>query len=76
MKQVTISEFRANLLKYLKTVQRGEQMNIISKGVLLATLSPPASQQDAARAKLRKLAKTAEIHDVITPVGDSWNAMK
>lgn len=76
MKQVTISEFRANLLKYLKTVQRGEQMNIISKGVLLATLSAPASQQDAARAKLRKLAKTAEIHDVITPVGDSWNAMK
>ena len=76
MKQVTISEFRANLLKYLITVQSGEQMNIISKGVLLATLSAPASQQDAARAKLRKLAKTAEIHDVITPVGDSWNAMK
>lgn len=76
MKQVTISEFRANLLKYLKTVQRGEQMNITSKGAVLATLIPPVTQHNAARDKLEKLAKTAEIYDVVTPIEDSWNAMK
>ena len=76
MKQVTISEFRANLLRYLKSVQRGEQMNITSKGAMLATLIPPVSQQKASKEKLAKLAKTAVIHDVITPIKNSWNAMK
>jgi prevent-host-death family protein len=76
MKQVTISEFRANLLKYLKIVQRGEQMNVTSKGAMLATLIPPVGQHDVAKEKLEKLAKTAEINDLVTPTDGSWNAMK
>ena len=76
MKQVTISEFRANLLRHLKIVQRGEQMNITSKGKLLENLIPPVSQQTTAMEKLKKLSKTAEINDVIMPAGDDWNAMK
>lgn len=76
MKQVTISQFRANLLKYLKTVQRGEAMNITSKGTMLATLIPPISQHEAAKQKLALLAKTAQIHDVVSPVVETWNALK
>ena len=76
MKNVSISEFRANLLKYLKRVQQGEHINVTSKGSLMATLTPPVSLQDAARAKLEKLAKTAVVHDVISPIGDGWDAQK
>ena len=76
MKNVSISEFRANLLKYLTQVQQGEQINVSSKGHLLATLSPPVRQQDAARAQLTKLAETAELHDVVSPTGENWDAMK
>lgn len=77
MKRVSISELRANLLKYLKTAQNGEQINVTSKGVPLAVLTPPVSQNDTARAKLEKLAKTAVIHDVISPVADDdWDACK
>ena len=76
MKSVSISELRANLLKYLTLVQRGEQINVTSKGKVLATLNSPVSQQDAAKAKLGKLAGTAVIHDVISPIEDSWDAMK
>lgn len=76
MKNVSITELRANLLKYLKIAQHGEQINVISKGTLLATLTPPVSQHNAAKAKLKKLAKTAAIHDVLSPTGDSWDAMK
>ncbi|MBL3529725.1 MAG: type II toxin-antitoxin system prevent-host-death family antitoxin [gamma proteobacterium endosymbiont of Lamellibrachia anaximandri] len=76
MKNVSISEFRANLLKYLKIVQHGEQLNVTSKGTPLATLTPPVSQHNSSRAKLKKLAKTAVIHDVLSPIGDSWDAMK
>jgi len=74
MKNVSISELRANLLKYLKNAQHGEQINVTSKGVPLATLTPPLGQQDTAKAKLRKLAKTAIIHDVVSPIGEEWDA--
>lgn len=76
MKNVSISEFRANLLKYLKIVQHGEQLNVTSKGTPLATLTPPISQHNSSKAKLKKLAKTAIIHDVLSPTGDTWDAMK
>ena len=76
MKNVSITEFRANLLKYLKLVQHGEQINVTSKGNLMATLTPPVSQQDAARSKLEKLAKTAVIRDVTTAIDGNWDALK
>ena len=76
MKNVSISELRANLLKYLTQVQQGEQINVTSKGHLMATLNSPVSQQEAASKKLEKLAKTAVINDVISPIEDSWDAMK
>ncbi len=76
MKNISITELRANLLKYLKIAQHGEQINVTSKGTLLATLTPPVAQQNFSRDKLRKLAKTAVIHDVISPIEDTWTAMK
>ena len=76
MKNVSISEFRANLLQYLTRVQQGEQINVTSKGNLMATLTPPVSQQNAARAKLLKLAGTAVLHDVVSPTKENWDAMK
>lgn len=76
MIQVNISEFRTNLLKYLKNVQRGEQINVTSKGALLATIIPPVSQREAARAELSELAKTAEIHDVVSPVDADWDILE
>ena len=76
MKNVSISEFRANLLKYLTLTQHGEHINVTSKGRVLATLTPAVSQQETARVNLRKLAETAVIHDVISPTGENWDAMK
>ena len=76
MKNVSISEFRANLLKYLTLVQKGEAINVTSKGSLMATLNPPVGQQNAARLQLDKLATTAVINDVISPGEDSWDALK
>lgn len=72
MKSVTISEFRANLLTYLKIVQHGGKISVTSKGAALATLTPPISQHDMAKQKLKKLAKTAIIDDVLSPVEADW----
>lgn len=76
MKNVSISELRASLLKYLKIAQQGERVNVTSKGRTLAILTPPITQQKTAKSKLRKLAKTAVIHDVVAPSEDTWDAMK
>ena len=76
MINVTISEFRANLLKYLKIVQHGEKINVTSKGTPLATLTPPPFQFSSARQKLKKLAKTARVNDVLSPVATDWEIME
>ena len=76
MINVTISELRANLLTYLRIAQEGEQINVTSKGSPLATLTPPVPQRNEAKAKLEQLAKTAEIDDIVSPTGESWDAMK
>ena len=75
MIQVNISEFRANLLQYLKNVRHGEHINVFSKGTLLATVIPPANPRDAAKAELLKLEKTAVMHDVVSPIGADWDIM-
>ena len=76
MQNVNISELRNNLLKYLKIAQQGEQINITSKGLLLATLSPPITQQESANIKLKELAKTAIINDIVSPIENRCDAMK
>jgi prevent-host-death family protein len=76
MKNVSISELRANLLQYLTRVQQGEQIEITSKGITMATLVPPVTEREAARARLAALAATAEIRDVLSPVQDDWEATR
>ena len=76
MMNVTITELRANLLKYLKIAQDGEQINVTSKGAPLATLTPPIPQRNAAKEKLIRLAKTAVINDIVSPTNENWDAMK
>jgi prevent-host-death family protein len=76
MKNVSITELRANLLQYLKIAQHGERINVTSKGTLLATLIAPVSQKNCAKDKLRELAETAIVNDVLSPIEDAWDAMK
>jgi len=73
---VTITDLRANLLKYLKLAQKGEQINVTSKGVPLATLTPPAIQRNEARERLKQLAKTARINDIVSPTHETWDAIE
>ena len=75
METVNISEFRANLLSYLKKAKEGQEIVITSHGENLASIVPPSNQNKLAKAKLRQLAKTAVINDVISPTDDNWDAL-
>ena len=76
MISVNITELRANLLKYLNKAQHGEEVTVTSNGQRLATIVAPIDQKRRAKAKLKRLAKTAKIHDVASPIDAQWEAMK
>lgn len=74
MHTINISDFRANLLKYLEMVSSGEILSVTSNGKLLATVTPPIDQKDIAKEQLSSIAKTAKIHDVTSPTEVEWEA--
>jgi len=73
MQTVNISDFRANLLKYLEKANAGEQISVTTNGKLIATIAPPINQKQQAQQHLDQLAKSAEIVDVISPVEAEWD---
>ncbi len=75
METVNISELRANLLNYLKKAKEGHELIITSHGETLATIVPPIDQNQQAKAKLRRLAKSAVVKDVVSPTEDKWDAL-
>ena len=74
MQTVNISDFRANLLKYLEKVNSGEQISVTTNGKLIATITPPIKQKLQAKQQLEQLATSANIGDVINPTDLSWEA--
>lgn len=75
MQTINISEFRANLLKYLESANSGEHISVTSNGKLLATITPPVNQKELAKQKLKAISTTAKIHDIESPVDNQWDAM-
>jgi len=74
MQTVNISDFRANLLKYLERANAGEQISVTTNGKLIATITPPVNQKQLAQQQLAQLAKSARIHDVVAPIDSEWDA--
>ena len=72
MQTINISDFRANLLKYLEKANAGEQINVTTNGKLIATIAPPINQKQQAQQQLSQLAKTAELTDVVSPIENEW----
>ena len=76
MQTVNISEFRANLLKYLEVANTGESITVTSNNRLLATITPPQTQKVRAQSQLASLAANAKVDDVLTPIEVEWDALR
>ncbi len=74
MQTVNISDFRANLLKYLEKANAGEQINVTTNGKLLATITAPSQQKQLAQQQLQQIAQSAQILDVVTPTDTEWDS--
>jgi prevent-host-death family protein len=76
MQTIKISDFRANLLNYLKKAELGEKISVSSNGKILATICPPINQKNTARLKLNQIAESAVVYDVTSPTDSPWGAME
>jgi prevent-host-death family protein len=74
MQTVNISDFRANVLTYLKKAGQGQEIVVTSHGEALAALSQASDKALHARSRLKALSKTAKLRDVVSPVGENWDA--
>ena len=76
MSSIAVSQLRANLMKVLKNIERGDSINITSRGKVIARLVPPEESKQAAEMKLNTIRKSAKIHDVLSPLSEEWEAEK
>ncbi len=76
MERVAVSEFRANLVSFIKRVENGEVIALTSRGHEVAKIIPPDNKIENARNALKKLQKTAIIGDVLSPIGDEWEVLR
>jgi len=74
MLTVSISDLRANPLKYLEKASRGEPITVTTNGRILATIAPPADKKAMARKRLDDLSATAKLNDVTSPLDIQWDA--
>ena len=72
MQTINISDFRANLLRYLEKANSGEQISVTTNGKLLATITPPIKQKQLAQERLEQLAANAKINDVVSATDSDW----
>ena len=76
METVAVSEFRANLVSFLKKVENGATITLTSRGHEVAKIIPPENKVENARKALEELQKTSVLKDVLSPIGDMWEAQR
>lgn len=76
MQKVAVSEFRANLVSFLKKVENGETILLTSRGHEVAKIIPPDDKAKIARRELEKLQGTAVIGDIVSPIDEEWEVLK
>ncbi|MCF7827036.1 MAG: type II toxin-antitoxin system prevent-host-death family antitoxin [Candidatus Marinimicrobia bacterium] len=74
MTTIAVSELRANLMKVLEEIKHGAQIQITSRGKVIAQLVPADAAQANAKHALQELSVDAIIGDAIAPIEESWNA--
>ena len=76
MSRVKVSELRQNLQSYLARVKRGEEVEVMVHGKVVARIVPEKDRREAARRHLAELRRNGAriIGDVIRMPKESWNA--
>ena len=71
---VNVAELRRNLPKYLGVAQDGGEIEVTSRGRLIARIVPGGDRQQEARSRLVAARKRCKVGDVLSPLGVKWSA--
>lgn len=74
MPKVNVTELRQNLPAYLAEVQKGGEIEVTSRGKVIARIVAGTETHDEARARLVAARKRCRIGDVLSPTGAAWDA--
>lgn len=75
MHKVNVGKLKEQLPNYLEQVHAGDEIWITSKnGKVIARLLPPVDEQIDVLAQLKQLREKCVVGDVISPIGEKWNA--
>ncbi|MFZ5594467.1 MAG: type II toxin-antitoxin system Phd/YefM family antitoxin [Pseudomonadota bacterium] len=74
MRRVKITEFRSHLPAYMDEIQKGETIDITSRGKVIARVVPVEDAAEAARRRLIALRGKCRIGDVISSGSEEWDA--
>ncbi|MGH8765314.1 MAG: type II toxin-antitoxin system Phd/YefM family antitoxin [Burkholderiales bacterium] len=76
MPKVKVTELRQNLPAYLARVKRGEEIEVMVHGKVVARIVPEQDRAEAARQHLAELRKRGAriIGDVINMPKETWDA--
>jgi len=74
MAKVNVTELRQNLPAYLVEAQKGKEIEVTSRGKVIARIVAGRDTQEQARARLLAARKRCRIGDVLSPTGAAWDA--
>jgi prevent-host-death family protein len=74
--KVKVTELRQNLPAYLARVKRGEELEVMVHGKVVARIVPEQDRREAARKWLAELRRSGAriVGDIMAPSGDTWDA--
>lgn len=71
---VNVTELRQNLPTYLAEVRKGGEIEVTSRGKVIARIVAGVDPRLAARERLLAARKHCHVGDVLSPVGMEWDA--
>jgi prevent-host-death family protein len=70
---VAVTTFRNHIPDYLSRVKKGEEINLTSRGKVIARLVPPMDERQSAQERLAALrGGTIYIGDITSPIDIEW----
>lgn len=73
MPKVNVTGLRQNLPAYLIEVQTGKEIEVTSRGKVIARIVAGPDALDQARERLLAARKRCRIGDIVSPTGETWN---
>jgi len=72
--EVNVTDLRQNLPAYLAQVRKGKEIEVTSRGKVIARIVAGGDPRQEARERLLAVRKHCRVGDVVSPSGAKWDA--